>query len=267
MLRLNVELGLAWGPFRAADLVVPPPAPPPLIGPLDLVLVLDVTGSMTDAIAAVVAGAGEIVDAVERTTEGDYQLGLVRFQDYIDVLDDLAPGNASAVRAHLQAPDFFLGAGFFNPEGSDEALNTVLNGLRAVDRPAGPLTVPNDRPGRPPIMLGDYYQSGDFVGTFRDDAERIVVLVTDAPPGGFTDHVTPATIAHAHVMALRARARGIKLAAVFVPTTGDYAGQRAVMQDYATTSGGVFIETDELGAGLAAAIVTVIEQRARGGAE
>lgn len=278
----GVTLRLGWARSPVVELEEPAPAPPPPApepappspdpespgespcdaGPLDLVFVLDVTGSMGGAIENVQAGVADIIAAVVATSSGDYRLGLVRFEDSIDVLDDLALGNAESVRAHLLAEDFWQGGGSGKPEASDEALNTVLNRLRVADRPPGFPTMIDDR-GRV-RELGDYYQLGDFTQAFRAEASRIVVLVTDAPPAGFTDVVSPATIAHAHAMAVRAAELGVRIAAVFVPTEGDYAGQRAVMLDYAVTSGGVMWETAADASDLAGAIIDIINARACG---
>lgn len=206
--------------------------------PADVVFIIDDTGSMGGAINNVESEAANLISAINSASNGDMKLGLVTFKDNVTVVDDLAFGNAASVQAHILALSAAAGAGL--PEASDEALNTAVNRLPASSRSPG-------------------QQIGDFNGTWRAGAKKIVILITDAPPGGFDDtYVLGVDNVNAHTRAVQAAAAGIKISAVFVPTAGDYSGQAAIMADYAATSGGLSLTTSANGTGTAGAITGII---------
>ncbi|MBM7773406.1 hypothetical protein JOD54_003610 [Actinokineospora baliensis] len=193
---------------------VPPPAASPC-GPMDVTFVIDDTGSMGAAIANIKTGINSIISDVSTLSGGDFKLGLVSFKDNVRVINDLASGNQAAVTAAVNA--LAAGGGGNTPEASDEALNTAINNLPALGRP----------------------QVGDFNGTWRSNATKMIVLVTDAPPGGFDDVHAPVDVTNAHQRALEAQNR-IKINSVYVPTGGVSAPIVSIMQDYANTTGGVY---------------------------
>jgi hypothetical protein len=126
------------------------------------------------------------------------------------------------------------GAGI--PEASDEALNTALNNLAV-------------RPN----------QTGNFFGTWRTGARKFVVLITDAPPAGFNDVFTVGVDdVNAHARATEAYAWAIRINAVYVPTGGINASTLAVMQDYSTTSRGIFRQTQPNGADVPSAVLDIL---------
>ena len=209
------------GPGAAA----PRHARVPSCGPLDVAYVIDDTGSMGGAIADVQSGAARQVSLIKAGSHNDYQLSLVTFKDFVVVHDDLALRDGPAVVNDILG--LVATGGGNTPEASDEALNTVINGLDQNDR----------LPGQ---------QFGDFNGVFRPQATKLIFLVTDALPGGFDDQFTPGVDdVNAHLRALEAAAAGITIGAIFVPTNGDPTGQiTAIMRDYATTTGGTFVRVD-----------------------
>ncbi|WP_245887064.1 vWA domain-containing protein [Umezawaea tangerina] len=202
-------------------------------GPLDVAFVLDDTGSMGGTIANLKTGINSIVNDVVTASGGDYQLGLVTFKDTVTVVDDLAPGNAAAITSHV-TNTLAAGGGGGEPEASDEAVNTAVNRLPALGRP----------------------QVGDFTGVWRSTATKFVVLVTDARPGGFDDnYVVGADDVNAAARATDALGAGIKISAVYVPTSSAYSSTIVpVMQNYATTTGGVYTQAAADGSGTATAI-------------
>lgn len=218
--------------------------------PLDLVFVIDDTGSMGPAIDSVRSGLATIVETAEQASGGDLRLGLLTFKDDVTVLHALT-ADVDAVRSSING--IFAAGGGESPEASDEAKNTVVNNL-----PAG---VRADSAGHPGT------QNGDFTVAYRPEAEKIVVLVTDAPPGGFDDVSETADRLAMHQHAVAAKAKGIVIADVFVPTEGDYDGQQALLEDDATTSGGAFITVSSNGSGTAEAISAIIEQCGRAPSE
>jgi uncharacterized protein YegL len=218
-------------------------------GPVDVVFLIDDTGSMGGAISNIKTDVASLVNQVIAAAEGDYQMGLVTFKDDVVVREDLAAGNADPIRAAILNLEASFGMDI--PEASDEALNTAINRLPAAGRP----------------------QTGDFNGIWRAPATKIAILITDAPPGGFDDACTPGVDdVNAHTRATEAAAADILISAVYVPTGGSEGASndralpaapmscdaRAVMQDYAATTGGVFVETSPDGAGTATAISDII---------
>lgn len=197
----------------------------PTCGPLDIAYVIDDTGSMGGAIADVQRGASQQVRLIKAGSHNNYQLSLVTFKDFVVVHDDLALRDGPAVVNDILG--LTADGGGNTPEASDEALNTVINGLDENDR----------LPGQ---------QFGDFNGVFRPQATKLIFLITDALPAGFDDTFTPGVDdVNAHLRALEAAADGIKIGAIFVPTAGDPTGQiTAIMKDYANTSGGLFTQVD-----------------------
>ncbi|GAA3892452.1 hypothetical protein GCM10022243_66800 [Saccharothrix violaceirubra] len=212
-----------------AGVAAPAPAP---CGPLDVTFVLDDTGSMGGAITNLKTGINSIVNDVVTASGGDYQFGLVTFKDNITVVNDLAPGNAAAVTNYV-TNTLAAGGGSNEPEASDEALNTAVNRKPAAGRP----------------------QNVDFNGVWRTNATKFVVLVTDARPGGFDDAYGAADVANASAVANSALANGIKVSAVYVPTSATYQAQIVpVMQNYANTTGGLYTAAAADGSGTASAI-------------
>ncbi len=215
--------------------------------PLDVVIAIDETGSMVGAIDNVKAEAQALVDLIEEESGGDYQLGLVTFRDTVYVVNDLAPNTADLVRDSIGVISAAGGAG--GPEASDETLRTIINGLPESAT-----------------------QRQSFNGRFRDGANKIIILITDAPPGGFDDSFTPEDEANARARAEEAKAAGIFISAVYVPTFGSVAaaGGNAVdqtfsedteriMRMYEEVTGGGFIRTAPDGRGTARAIELTIE--------
>jgi Mg-chelatase subunit ChlD len=227
---------------RAARIAAASPTVVPgSCAPLDLVLVIDDTGSMGPAITSVKDGLAQIIETALVVSSNDLRLGLVAFKDSVTVHNALT-ADIEAVKSSVNALSAGGGAG--GPEASDEAKNTVVNNLPAGTR--------NDSAGNPGTQIGD------FSTPYRPAAHKIVVLVTDAPPAGFNDNDDPADRAAMHTHAVTAKSKGIVISDVFVPTGGDYAGQKALLEDDAVTSGGIFTETDPVGTGTGNAIDGIV---------
>jgi uncharacterized protein YegL len=209
---------------------------------MDVAFLVDNTGSMDGAIGNVKKELAEILSAIETSSKNDYRLALVTFKDEITVIENFATANRSSIQSKILALSASGGSGL--PEASDEALDTVVN----TRTKAAADTVP---------PAGNH-QNIDFSPAYRTGVVKIAILVTDAPPGGFDDNHDAADNSHAHNVAVQAAAQGIKIAAIFVPTSGDYDGQKAIMKDYANTTGGVFGETAPDGTGTGTVMTDII---------
>lgn len=210
-------------------------------GPIDLVIVLDDTGSMWGAIGNIKAELPNIIATANTASGGDLRMGYITFKDSVKVRNNLTT-NITAVMNSINATSASGGAG--GPEASDEAKNTSVNNL----------------PGGMRVDSAGFsgMQYGNFTTPYRAGTVKIVVLITDAPPGGFNDWKDPADVTAMHTHALTAKSKGILVSDVFVPTGGDYAGQAAILAGDANTTGGVFITTAANGTGTGAAIDAIV---------
>ena len=63
---------------------------------------------------------------------------------------------------------------------------------------------------------------GGFDEPWRNNAVKILILITDAPPGGLNDIKDPEDVARMHDVALSANTKNILVSDMFVPTSGDH---------------------------------------------
>ena len=204
---------------------------PGVCGPMDLVFVVDDTGSMFGAIDNIKTGIGTIIADADIASGGDLQLALTSFKDVPETDADL-PSAEPAVLAAVAA--LVAGGGAGGPEASDMALDTVVNG--------------------PATCGGDPFSAGNW----RPGAVKIAIMLTDNLPGGCDDNYTPGVDdVHADLVANQASAAGIYISAIY---NADFADPtvEGIMMNYATTTGGQYVNTPFDGAGTAAAISEII---------
>lgn len=219
-------------------------------GKMDVVFAIDTTGSMNGAIDNVKADLPKIIAQVQTASGGDFRLGLLEVggpQDGIIVDNDMAAGNTAAIEKTISGFTGNGGAG--EPEASDEAINTILNHFKASDRPS--------------TCTGGPCQVGDFNATFRPDATKIIILVTDARPSGYDDTFTATDEANVQKYAAQANSMGVRIGAIFVPTdaSASFGVQDAVvriMQEWASLSGGIYLKANPDGTGTSTAINDII---------
>lgn len=209
-------------------------------GPMDVTFIIDNSGSMTDVIAQVQQQVVKIADAVQTASGGDYQFGLVNMPaNDVNVLLDMTANNRAlldaAVKQMTTTSSFGPGIAF------DEALDTVLNHLGPRQGSTGK-------------------QTGTFQGQWRANAAKIIMVITDTGPQGF-DTSMGTHDQKAHAMAVLAATLNIRITSIFVPTGGgaDPAIDRPILQDLATTSGGLFKETQPDASDLADVIIDIVK--------
>jgi von Willebrand factor type A domain len=212
----------------AAALLVAPPSSVAAgaCGPMDVAFVLDNSVSITDPLAAVRASAATLTGDVAALSGGDYRMGLVTFvNQQVTVRSSLAAGNQNAITSMIG--NLYQESGSGQTHASDEALNTAVNTLPARAGQVDGFTVP-----------------------WRDNAAKVVVLVTNAAPGGFNGvYLEPRDPDNAHLRAVEAVTRGVRINSVYVATASLHSLEsQRIMSDYATTTGGTF--TTALGNGL-----------------
>ncbi len=201
---------------------------------LDIVFVIDDTGSMTSAINNVKAGIASILTLAETTCDS-VQAGLITFKDDVEVDVDLT-ANLAAVQAAILA--LVAGGGLDEPEASNEALREAVT--------AAGTTCPK---------VGDFTFS-----SWRDGCCKIAILVTDARPGTCDDaYVVGVDDVDANAVAVAALGNNIKIGALYTESFVVFSGTIIpIMQNYAAVTGGVYGQTPADGSGTAIAIEQII---------
>src|SRR5438552_15594031 len=80
-------------------------------GPMDVVFVVDTTGSMGGVLDNVKKELPSIISKIQFASGGDFRLGLLEFGTVVHVINDLAAGNTDAVQASIKALNASGGAG------------------------------------------------------------------------------------------------------------------------------------------------------------
>ncbi|MFN8150289.1 MAG: VWA domain-containing protein [Solirubrobacterales bacterium] len=216
------------GGSTAVAQVAPPTTEDGTCAPLDVAIVLDTSGSMDPAIANVKRGIGSLIDEIERASGGDYRIALIDFGIEVTVHVPFSDQNGDEVRKEIRP---LSQDGGDLPEPWDEALETVIDGRSEKD-----------------LRI----QNGDFSEPFRPQAEKLIVLVTDALPAGVDDSFSQSDFDHAFSEGAAAAESDIRISSLFVPNGNDQ-GQRAAdaLETTAEASGGTYFETAENGSNLA----------------
>lgn len=221
-------------------------------GPMDVAFIIDSTVSMFDAYIALRREVPLINNQIVAASRNDYRLALVTFKDSVKVDLPLAQGNRTALELAVRSV-IADGGGTDASEASDEALRTATEGL--LER-------------RP-------YQIGDFAPPFNPSRFRIEILITDDLPSSFDDAFDPAVHpARMYQRGIEARNRGIKIAAVHIPvylldpdpiSQARHNSVRAILQNLATVTNGMYTETQPSAAGIGNALRAIIHNCGGGG--
>ena len=223
ILAFSIVLGTLTGSGKAAG----------QCGCMDIALVIDDSGSMGGAIDNVKAELPAIITTAQAASGSDLRIGVVSFPG-IGLTNDgvlvRLPFTSDTVLITNAVQGLSASGGNGEPESSDAALQFVVDGTTDTG-----CTISNAP-----------------LGSFRSGCLKIAVLITDAHPGGCHDTFTVGVDdVHASVVADAAAAAGVLVSSIYVPTGIENAEIKAIMQNYADISGGVFVETagDGTGAG------------------
>jgi hypothetical protein len=194
-------------------------------GPMDVVFVVDNTGSMTGVINEIQTQVTLIADAVGSASNQDYQFGLIAHprNDSV-VLLPMSPGNRA--NFDLAVNQMVTEGSCGNPAAWDEGLNTAIHGLSERTGTSG-------------------RQIGDFPLAWRGNATKIIIVITDVHPSGFDCEFDAGTHdVFVSQLGQEAAAAGILITSVYVPTGNQPESEiKAILQDPAATTGGFFKET------------------------
>jgi hypothetical protein len=219
---------------------------------LDIVFVLDSTGSQNGAIDSIKASIiADIVPAIITTFGADYRLGLVSVtgvqtngQPLFEILETMTVGNSVSFLAQINTIVAEGGGGA--PEPTDKALEAVLNNTPEIDQLG--------------IVVGV-----DTIGLFRTNAAKAIVLTTDNPPSGLNDIYEFLDWTNVDTIADTATTDGIQIFSYFTPNSTTVIAPIApsfptrpnvtyVMQNYATKTGGQYY-FKPFGTGIGASVV------------
>lgn len=190
---------------------------------MDVIFLIDYTGSMGNIINSIKSKLPQIVQTIVTESGNDYRLGLVLFDEFeVNVGHPIYTTkplytNLPADR-RLQLPG--VGDGTNDPiimyiTGLVELANQNENDFNTVIQQL------NDSAGNFPIVQGSGTpEPGDvgyeevlngIVGTFRNNVAKIVILISDALPGGGNETYDQTTINSLTTSATTSKSEGIQV--------------------------------------------------------
>jgi len=199
------EVGLRT--FETPMLMSEPTAP--CTAPLDLVFVVDITGSMGGVLSNIKTSIANIAADAVTKSNNDYRFGLITVNQNCNVdnvvRQMMSNNNLTTFNTALQAVT--LGSGCGTPEPTDIGIEMAVNG---------------------------------DAGNFRPDAIKLIIMVTDAVPSGMDDYYVPGVDdVHAQVVANAAAAADIKIYPIATGSGVSIPEVATIHNIYASTTGGV----------------------------
>lgn len=193
---------------------------------MDVVFLVDFTGSMGDAIDAIKAAIASIVDTIVTESGDNYRLGLVLFdevdpnqpppfnalpyinkaaytglpseQKYVNIYD--IAGNTDDRNQYITALQVFS-------DNNESSFSSQLNLLNTTNFPLG-YGVGSPEPSD---MGVDRIVNYDLVGAFRDNVSKLIILITDDTPSGEDDNTDATDTAFINTLVTDCNAKGIKV--------------------------------------------------------
>ena len=252
------------------------PAHAGAIGPcgnMDMVFIVDTTGSMGGEITNIKAGLPSLITQAQIASAGNtLRIGVISFdgfiqnpytgncigQDYVDVKLPLTTNQADWTAA---INSLNAGGGFGFPEASDQAKATAV--FNRIGSNVG--VAYNDANGNPGLVIADPVKAPTGFSVPWAGQTNIAVLITDATSGGYDDVYSGGDSALIQSLGTSAGTHvpPIRMSDVF---SGTDANAIADLTADAANSGGVFIQIPSDGSGVSAAISQIIETCGGGGA-
>lgn len=169
---------------------------------MDVVFIIDYTGSMSGAINAIKTNVLSIVQTIVDESGGDYRLGLVIFDEYGGTYTTPSQINYGTKTDYTDLPAaqriINQGTGHFQVLTTMEVMSsqnqssfeTQLDVLNTTDFPLGN----GDGTDEPGDMASEEIVDNNFAGSFRNNVAKLCIIITDAPPGGDNDNYDQDTI-------------------------------------------------------------------------
>jgi hypothetical protein len=183
---------------------------------MDVVFLVDYTGSMRAAINAIKAAIASIVSTIVAESSNNYRLGLVLFDENISgTVSNYSTGSAYvALPSSQKYVNTGLG-GIFQwitamevfSQNNESTFTTQLNTINSSTFALG------DGVGSPePSDMGvDRIVNYDLVGAFRNEVSKLIILITDEPPSGNDDTNNATDTAFIQTLITDCNEKGIKV--------------------------------------------------------
>jgi len=190
---------------------------------MDIVFLVDYTGSMSGAINAIKAAIASIVSTIVTESANNYRLGLVLFDEYNPNSEPQARYETGSAYVALPASQKYTN--LYNPEGttsdrkqyitamevfSQNNESTFTTQLNEINTSTFSLGFGQGLP-EPADMGVDRIINYDLAGSFRDNVSKLIILITDAPPSGNDDINNATDVAFINTLITDCNAKGIKV--------------------------------------------------------
>jgi hypothetical protein len=226
---------------------------------MDVVFLVDYTGSMGGAIDGVKTSISNIASTIVTESNSNYRLGLVIFDEYISATNSSynsktaytsLPSNQRYINTGIGGKYQWITAVEMMSTNNETSFTTQLNKLNTIDFPLGS----GENTPEPSDIGVDLVGLQNFANSFRTGVARLVVLITDATPSGNDDAYGAADISFVNSLIPQLVNQGVR---VLLMTT---AGTN-VLYDLATETNGV-ISSGFTGTDIITAIENVCVQTA-----
>jgi hypothetical protein len=193
---------------------------------MDVVFLVDYTGSMSAAINAIKSAIASIVATIVAESGNNYRLGLVLYDEYNPndtnpalinkYLNKTAYTSLPAAQRYTNLYDItgttsdriqYITAMEVFSQNNQSSFTTQLDVINTVDLPLG-----YGVSGPEPADMGvDRIVNYDIAGVFRDNVSKLIILITDQPSSGNDDINNATDVAFAQTLITDCNAKGIKV--------------------------------------------------------
>ena len=190
---------------------------------MDVVFLVDYTGSMGDEIDAIKAVIASIVSTIVTESANNYRLGLVLFDEYRPLVSPQARYETGSAYVALPASQKYtnlydvagdsedrkqyITAMEVFSQNNESTFTTQLNVINATGFSLG-----SGAGGPEPSDMGvDRIVNYDLVGAFRNNVSKLIILITDATPSGDDDTTNATDIAFIDTLVTDCNEKGIKV--------------------------------------------------------
>ncbi len=209
---------------------------------MDVVFLVDYTGSMGGAINGVKTSISSIADTISTESNNNYRLGLVTFDEYTSgTVSNYSsnsqyttlPSSQRYINTGLNSRYQWITAWEKMSANNISSFTTQLNKLNGtVSLGSGVGTPEPSDMGIDLIATNDNVGYGYFAGTFRAGVSKLIILITDAQPSGNDDTYNSTDVTYVNSLTTTLLNQNIRV--LLMTTTGSN-----VLYDLATGTSGL----------------------------